>query len=68
MFVYYLENLVRGINELTELTKALYKEFSYQNAEIKHIQSLIENCSGCQGGVNTCHNANPCFKGDNDFF
>lgn len=56
------------MNELTDLVKNLRKEFTYQNAEIKHIQSLIENCAGCQveNGDN-CQHSNPCYQGNGSF-
>lgn len=58
--------MMKAINELTDLVKNFKKEFDYQNAEIKHIQSLIENCAGCQferEPILTCQHANPCFRG-----
>lgn len=63
------ENLMRGINELTDLVKIMKKEMTYQNAEIKHIQTLIESCSACQtAGIeidhNTCQFSSPCFQGE----
>lgn len=60
---------MKGINELADLVKSLKTELTYQNAEIKHIQSLIESCSGCQNGVdhNTCKYSNPCFIGEFHF-
>lgn len=56
---------MKGINELTDLVKNIQKELTYQNAEVKHIQSLIENCAACQIEVNhnTCQYSNPCFSG-----
>jgi thrombospondin 2/3/4/5 len=51
------------VNELVDIVKDFRKDFSYQNAEIKHLQSLIESCSSCKISpeVDTCANANPCF-------
>lgn len=57
-------SLMKGINELTDLVKNMQKEMTYQNAEIKHIQSLIENCPACQPPMDTCQYANPCFNGE----
>lgn len=58
---------MKGINELSDLVRNLHKEFTYQNAEIKHIQTLIENCGACQVEVeprDNCQHANPCFTGN----
>lgn len=58
------EDVLRSIKDLIDLVKTIRKEYSYQNAEIKHIQSLIENCGACQAVVvDNCLNANPCFAG-----
>lgn len=57
---------MKGIGELTDLLKNIQKELAYQNAEVKHIQSLIENCAACQVVAvvdhNTCQYASPCFQ------
>lgn len=61
---------MKGISELTDLVKNIQKELAYQNAEVKHIQSLIENCSSCHIAIvdqNTCQFANPCFQGKQTF-
>ncbi|KAL7026856.1 hypothetical protein ACKWTF_005201 [Chironomus riparius] len=51
------------VDELIDMVKTFRKEFTYQNAEIKHIQTLIENCVSCKIGpeVESCLTANPCF-------
>ena len=59
---------MKGISELTDLVRSIKQEMAYQNAEVKHIQSLIENCAACQTitevNHNTCQYANPCFQGE----
>lgn len=64
-FVYtFADDLMRGISELTDLVKSLQKELMYQNAEIKHTQTLITSCAACQiVDAENCHSANPCFPG-----
>ncbi|KAL7032234.1 hypothetical protein ACKWTF_007258 [Chironomus riparius] len=61
------ENLLRGINDLIALIKKLQQDIANQHADIKRLQSLIENCAGCQEPQNirrdTCQYANPCFPG-----
>jgi thrombospondin 2/3/4/5 len=54
-----------GIDELMKMMTTVQKELAYQNAEIKYVQSLIENCASCKIAVeiDTCASANPCFPG-----
>lgn len=63
-----IENLLRGINDLIALVKKLQNDIANQHADIKRLQSLIENCAGCQEPQNlrmdTCQYANPCFPGE----
>lgn len=63
---------MKGINELTDLVKSIKQELAYQNAEVKHIQSLIESCAACQAITeveqDTCQYSNPCFQGEISFF
>ena len=73
MFIYFhifgtessTDSVKSKVDELIDLVKTFRKEFTYQNAEIKHIQTLIENCPSCKVGpeVETCLTANPCFPG-----
>lgn len=55
---------MKGISDLTDLVKTMQKELTYQNAEIKHIQNLIENCQACGIVADTCKTSNPCFQGE----
>lgn len=63
------ENLLRGINDLIALVKKLQQDIANQHADIRRLQSLIENCAGCQEAPalriqpDTCQYANPCFPG-----
>lgn len=61
------ENLLRGINDLIALIKKLQQDIANQHADIRRLQSLIENCAGCREPQNlrldTCQYANPCFPG-----
>lgn len=61
------ENLLRGINDLIALVKKLQQDIANQHADIRRLQSLIENCAGCQASANlrldTCQYANSCFPG-----
>lgn len=63
---------MKGISELADLVRNVQKELAYQNAEVKHIQTLIENCASCHMGavvdLNTCQYASPCFKGESKAF
>lgn len=67
LFLLKIENLLRGINDLIALIKKLQQDIANQHADIKRLQSLIENCAGCQEPLNmrrdTCQYANPCFPG-----
>lgn len=68
MFCGFSENLLRGINDLIALVKKLQQDIANQHGDIKRLQSLIENCAGCQEPQNlqrldTCLYANPCFPG-----
>lgn len=69
---FQIENLLRGINDLIALVKKLREDVAAQNADIKRLQSLIENCAGCQEPqplrMDTCQYANPCFPGENRLF
>lgn len=63
------ENLLRGINDLIALVKKLQQDIANQHADIKRLQSLIENCAGCQEPQSlrhqpdTCQYVNPCYPG-----
>lgn len=64
IFLILTENMTELISDLIESVKNLQRDLTYQNAEIKHIQSLIENCAGCaltQVDMNTCRHSNPCY-------
>lgn len=68
-FRFFSENLLRGINDLIALVKKLQQDIANQHADIKRLQSLIENCAACQEPqnlrrVDTCQYANPCFPGE----
>lgn len=63
------ENLLRSINNLIALIKKLQQDIANQHADIRRLQSLIENCAGCKEPpplrLPSCANANPCFPGKN---
>lgn len=66
--VFFAENLLRGINDLIALVKKLQQDIANQHADIKRLQSLIENCAACRPESlirqpDTCQYANPCFPG-----
>jgi thrombospondin 2/3/4/5 len=66
--LFFSENLLRSINDLIALIKKLQQDIANQHADIRRLQSLIENCAGCQEPQNlrrldTCQYANPCFPG-----
>lgn len=50
---------------LADLMRKIQKDNAAQVDEIKIVQLQIENCAGCQGGVEVenCLNSNPCFPG-----
>lgn len=54
-----------GINDLAKIMANVQKELSYQNAEIKYVQSLIENCQSCKivPEIETCESSSKCFPG-----
>lgn len=65
----FIENLLRSINSLIALIKKLQQDIANQHEDIRRLQSLIENCAGCQEkpleirDMNTCQYSNPCFPG-----
>ena len=65
--LFFAENLLRGLNDLIALVKKLQQDIANQHADIRRLQSLIENCAGCQEQgslrMETCQYANPCFPG-----
>lgn len=67
MLLLVTENLLRGINDLIALVKKLQQDIANQHADIRRLQTLIENCAGCQEKAelryDTCQYANPCFPG-----
>lgn len=61
------ENLAKSLNDLIAMVRELREEVKRQREEIQHLQSLIENCAGCQKSSelprDSCQQYNPCFPG-----
>jgi Cartilage oligomeric matrix protein len=61
------ENILRAINDLIALIKKLQQDIANQHADIRRLNSLIENCAGCREPaslrLDICQYANPCFTG-----
>lgn len=68
-FDIFTENLLRSINDLIALVKKLQQDIANQHADIRRLQSLIENCAGCKEAApirarpDVCATANICFPG-----
>lgn len=66
---HFAENLLRSINDLIALVKKLQQDIANQHADIRRLQSLIENCAGCKEAApirarpDICATANICFPG-----
>lgn len=67
LFFFRVENLLRAITDLIALVKKLQQDIANQHADIRRLNSLIENCAGCREPaslrLDTCQYANPCFHG-----